>query len=334
MNYINQINFIVFFQILLVNFLYYIYFNKIKFLFPIDYPSTKIKKHSKATSLSGGVIFFLTFTILYFNSIFYQSTIFINVNLYLFSFSIFILGLIDDYLRLSYSKKFLVLFLIIFFFLSFNADFQIEILRLSNLSQIDKIFLLENLNPFFTIFCILAFMNAVNLFDGIDLQCGLYLLFVNLFLLFKTSNIIFFYFLIPVISFLILNYQKKTFLGDSGTFLVSFLISIYVIYFYKSELIFVDEIFIIMMIPGVDMLRIFFQRVFNKQNPFKGDRNHLHHILLKKFNSGVSNTISMVLILLPIFFVYVLKINTIFSVLLVLLLYFSLLILLNAKYKN
>ena len=45
-----------------------------------------------------------------------------------------------------------------------------------------------------------------------------------------------------------------------------------------------EEIFILLMLPGIDMARLFIQRLSNKKNPFKADSNHLHHILLKKFN--------------------------------------------------
>ena len=41
-----------------------------------------------------------------------------------------------------------------------------------------------------------------------------------------------------------------------------------------------------MMIPGIDMFRLFITRLLLKKNPFKGDKNHLHHILLKKFNQS------------------------------------------------
>ena len=43
------------------------------------------------------------------------------------------------------------------------------------------------------------------------------------------------------------------------------------------------------MVPGIDMLRLFIQRLLNKQNPFYGDRNHIHHLLLKKY--GYNKTI-------------------------------------------
>ena len=39
-----------------------------------------------------------------------------------------------------------------------------------------------------------------------------------------------------------------------------------------------------MMLPGIDMLRLFLERIL-KKNPFKGDRNHLHHLFYLKNNS-------------------------------------------------
>ena len=42
-----------------------------------------------------------------------------------------------------------------------------------------------------------------------------------------------------------------------------------------------DHIFLIMIIPGIDLIRLFLTRVSKGYSPFKPDRNHLHHILLK-----------------------------------------------------
>ena len=36
------------------------------------------------------------------------------------------------------------------------------------------------------------------------------------------------------------------------------------------------------MLPGLDMLRLFIERIFKKKDPFDGDKNHLHHYLIKK----------------------------------------------------
>ena len=38
-----------------------------------------------------------------------------------------------------------------------------------------------------------------------------------------------------------------------------------------------------MLIPGIDMIRLFFERIKNKRNPFSNDRWHFHHLLLNKY---------------------------------------------------
>ena len=38
------------------------------------------------------------------------------------------------------------------------------------------------------------------------------------------------------------------------------------------------------MIPGLDMFRLFLERIFNKKNPFSPDNKHLHHYLIKNFD--------------------------------------------------
>ena len=64
---------------------------------------------------------------------------------------------------------------------------------------------------------------------------------------------------------------------------ISFLISIFIINFYNNSLIKADQIFLLMMIPGIDMLRLFIMRIGKKKNPFSGDQNHFHHRLLIYF---------------------------------------------------
>ena len=53
--------------------------------------------------------------------------------------------------------------------------------------------------------------------------------------------------------------------------------------------IFVENIFLWLFIPGVDMLRVFILRLCKKKNPFSPDRSHLHYILLD--NIGYKKTI-------------------------------------------
>ena len=141
---------------------------------------------------------------------------------------------------------------------------------------------LGNLSKVFTIICIFTFINALNLFDGIDLQSGSYVLILLLTLGLLNQEIFLFYLIIPIIIFLILNHKKEIFLEIVAMIVLGFFISYIVIKSYKNSIVFVDEIFIMMMIPGIDMIRLFFVRI-QRKNPL-GDRNHLHHILVNKFN--------------------------------------------------
>ena len=50
------------------------------------------------------------------------------------------------------------------------------------------------------------------------------------------------------------------------------------------------------MVPGLDMLRIFFQRLSDKKNPFKPDKMHLHHYLLERY--GYKSSISIITLIL------------------------------------
>ena len=84
----------------------------------------------------------------------------------------------------------------------------------------------------------------------------------------------------------ILNFKKKLFLGDSGAFLLSGIIGFIFVNKYNNDPFFYsDEIFILLMVPGIDMLRLFMTRIYNKKNPFKGDLNHMHHLLKKKYEN-------------------------------------------------
>ena len=44
-----------------------------------------------------------------------------------------------------------------------------------------------------------------------------------------------------------------------------------------------------MIIPGLDLMRLFIIRIYNGKNPFTPDRKHLHHILLSKHNIYITN---------------------------------------------
>ena len=73
------------------------------------------------------------------------------------------------------------------------------------------------------------------------------------------------------------------FLGDSGSYILSFLISIFLIYiFNNTDINFSsDLVFLFLCIPGYDLLRLAIFRIMKKKHPFKADKNHIHHLLIK-----------------------------------------------------
>ena len=106
--------------------------------------------------------------------------------------------------------------------------------------------------------------------------------------------------MISLLFFLYLNKKNRSFLGDSGSYLLAFLFSYFFIKFYNQEnQIYTDHIVLFMIIPGLDLMRLFIIRIYNGKNPFTPDRKHLHHILLSKHNIYITNLLTQLLIILP-----------------------------------
>ena len=83
--------------------------------------------------------------------------------------------------------------------------------------------------------------------------------------------------------------------------LIAFLISYIFIKLYNTgQIKYTDEIFIYMMIPGLDLIRVFFKRILNHKNPLKPDRSHLHHLLSSKYTPFKSLMIIQLIIIIPI----------------------------------
>jgi UDP-GlcNAc:undecaprenyl-phosphate GlcNAc-1-phosphate transferase len=92
-------------------------------------------------------------------------------------------------------------------------------------------------------------------------------------------------------------------MGDSGVYFLTIFFSFSLINSYHSEesnIKSVEEIFILLMIPGIDMFRVFIERLRKGKNPFKPDRSHLHHLLLSLYSEKLVLFIYFNMILLPL----------------------------------
>ena len=249
---------------------------------------------------------------------------------YLTSLIFFFIGALDDKIDISPNIKLFLLTLTLFIILSLDSTIIINQLRFSFL---DNIVFTGQYANILTILCFLLFINACNMFDGINLQSTSYFLVLLCCLIYLGPiNFFLIFILIAFVPIFILNSRGKIFMGDGGIYLCSFIISYMLIKNYNiNTLITADYIFILMMLPGIDMFRLFIQRMYKKQNPFHADANHIHHLLLKKFNHKYVVIILNLFIIIPIY-CSILQFSNIFIILINFFLYFIFILFLNKNY--
>jgi len=322
----------------LINFLLFIYYRPLsKYYNLFDYPDFKRKLHFKPVSVLGGLYIQINLLIiLILNSsgtnIINDNILILNNEFYLFFFTFlfYFLGFYDDKYAIKPNIKLFLMSFFVFLLMYFDSTILINNLSFSFLEQ--KINL-GNYSYFLTLLCFLLFINAFNMLDGINGQASSYLIFI--FVIFILKNIyiyIFFTLLICLILFLILNFKNKSYLGDNGTLSLGFFVS-YI--FIKSNQVnnafYADEIFLIMCIPGYELLRLAIERIMRKRHPFIGDNNHIHHLLLKNLGFKKTYFIIQFLLIIP-YLLFLIEKNFFVSVLISLLLY-SLLIFFFKKKK-
>jgi UDP-GlcNAc:undecaprenyl-phosphate GlcNAc-1-phosphate transferase len=304
-----------------------------------DTPDGVRKFHIIPTPLLGGIIFLFPILLLLLLQFFLSENIFFDLssinkkeflNLFVLLLFVFLIGFCDDKIGVSANKKLFFLSLVISIYLKIEPNLVIYNL---NFSLFKYSLNLGAYSLLFTTMCFLLFINAFNMFDGIDLQSGLYSLFIIIILFILNQYLfIYLYFVIQIIFFLILNFKKKTFMGDSGSLLLSTLISFLIIKTYKTEnSLYSEDIFLLMLIPGIDLLRLAILRIVRKKHPFKADNEHLHHYLSSKFSLIKTTIIIQSLIIIPALIGIFFNISYL-AIILSLVIYFSLII--KFKFKN
>ena len=306
-----------------------------------DYNNTKRKIHTSPVSLLGGSLIFYNIVLLFMFNAFFSFDLFnsnfFNSNREYFAFflglsNFYLLGLYDDKYNLSANKKLFISFFVILALLKIDSGLVIKDIKFIDYFTVE----LKDFSILFSILCFLLFMNALNMFDGINLQVGIYTVTILIIFLFKGINISYnLYLIFTMLFFLLFNFKNKMFLGDSGSNLIFFIISYTIVKNYNLSKNFdVEEIFVLMALPGMDMLRLFILRLLKGKNPFEADKNHLHHLVLKIVkNSNRASLSIMILNTTVIFFYYMVNIKLIY-ILSVVILYFIIFLYLNYKIKK
>ena len=266
---------------------------------------------NKIVPLTGGVFLFLSF--LYFVN--YEVLSFI-----LFSFLIFILGIFSDLKDIkSAFVRFIIQISIVLTFVVFN-DLQ---LFNTKIYLLDKLLSYSSFNYIFVSFCILIVINGSNFFDGLNtLNIGYYLLISLIIFYLKQNQIISVneifieYLLIVLLIIFFLNLINTIYLGDSGSYLLGFTFSVFLIKLYIDNQ-HISPFFIIVLLwyPSYETLFSIIRKNIMNKSPMDPDSNHLHqqifHLVKKKIklNKLYSNLLSANLINLYNLIIFVISLN-------------------------
>ena len=266
---------------------------------------------NKIVPLTGGVFLFLSF--LYFIN--YEVLSFI-----LFSFLIFILGIFSDLKDIkSAFVRFIIQISIVLTFVVFN-DLQ---LFNTKIYLLDKLLSYSLFNYIFVSFCILIVINGSNFFDGLNtLNIGYYLLISLIIFYLKQNQIILVneifieYLLIVLLIIFFLNLINTIYLGDSGSYLLGFTFSVFLIKLYIDNQ-HISPFFIIVLLwyPSYETLFSIIRKNIMNKSPMDPDSNHLHqqifHFVKRKIklNKLYSNLLSANLINLYNLIIFVISLN-------------------------
>tara|TARA_B110000977_G_scaffold201879_1_gene299688 strand:+ start:10626 stop:11624 length:999 start_codon:yes stop_codon:yes gene_type:complete len=297
------LNLVLIFSVL--NFLLFFYYKKISRIVKIyDVPDSDRKIHKGVVPVLGGTFLLINLilvVILYFYNFDYNE-IFFNDNKVIFFFitilGFYLLGVLDDGFKVSANYKLIISICLLLFVFYFDNTIAIKSLRFSFLENEINI---GKYSFFVSVLCYLLFINAFNMIDGINGQAAFYALFIFSILFFKGILTNFcLIIIIFLIFYLYFNLKGKIFFGDGGSLPLAFLLSYIMVKDYNlNQAFYADEIFLIMCIPGYDLLRLFVSRIIKKRHPFSADSSHIHHIFMNKLNFFNTMIIAQVLFVLP-----------------------------------
>jgi UDP-GlcNAc:undecaprenyl-phosphate/decaprenyl-phosphate GlcNAc-1-phosphate transferase len=216
---------------------------------------------------------------------------------------IFFLGLKDDLMILSATKKFIGQIIAASILIHLGGIRLDSMYGLFGFEQVPEGFGLA-----LSYLTIIVVINSFNLIDGIDglaaslgiltmIVFGSYFFAVDL----QAYALMSFSMAGSLIAFMIFNHNPaKIFMGDSGSLLVGLINAILVVKFINvaHEPLVVIPVtssvaigFAILIVPLLDTLRVFSIRILYGRSPFTPDRNHVHHLLIDRGLSHAAVTL-------------------------------------------
>ena len=233
---------------------------------------------------------------------------------------LFFLGLKDDLTVLSARKKFsgqlfAALLLIVFT--------DTRIIGFSKILDVETLPYWASIC--FTLFVYILIINAYNLIDGVDGLAGTFAfcasgIFSALFIISNEYSLatVSIALMGSLVAFLRLNFSSKNkiFMGDTGSMIVGFLLAFFAISFISEAQTNSLSQFhkaspaialAILFYPLMDTLRVILVRVLKlKSNPFKPDKNHIHHQFI---NAGFNHATTTIVISVTNFIIVLIAFN-------------------------
>ncbi|HEX3007969.1 MAG TPA: MraY family glycosyltransferase [Bacteroidales bacterium] len=164
-----------------------------------------------------------------------------------------------------------------------------------------------------TSFVFIVIINSFNLIDGIDGLASSIGIILSVFFgvwFYLIGNINYAVLsasiagaFIAFFRFNVYGQKNKVFMGDTGSLLLGLFMSLIVVKFNEINAYYQGPYSIsaapavsfgILIVPLFDTLRVFLIRILRKQSPFRPDKNHMHHLLLKIGYSHLGATTLMV----------------------------------------
>jgi len=262
-----------------------------KILKLVDKPNSREKLHDTATPVVGGLMFLgCAIILLGWNYGIMASNEQQDQRLYLIGAIVLahsVLGMTDDRYavpapaRLIYSLSLVGAILatdrtIVMreLYFSFGLSFRLH-------SQVSYVF---------TVLFIVGFIYAVNMMDGLNGILGVYGLILTGFLShwqFVGSEVYFLCAATALIVFLAFNLAGAIFAGDGGSYLLGASAGVLFLNLYdrtfEARSFPVDMIVLAAFVPVIDALRVSLDRLRSGGSIFVADRNHLHHLMGKRF---------------------------------------------------
>ncbi|AEH50701.1 glycosyltransferase family 4 protein [Pseudothermotoga thermarum] len=214
----------------------------------VDRPDNHLKNHGKVVPYLGGVALYLS--VLPFLK---------NLILLFILTGFMLLGLADDIKKLSWQFRLTIeFFLAALLVLRFSKDF---------------------LSFLFNVILTVAIINAVNMSDGLDGACAVV---VSLGILLGNFGKIGLAFVGALLGYLVFNFPPtKVHMGDAGTYLLGAFVSYMIVG--RMDNPFDLKPVLLFFLPLLDLLSAVIRRISHHKSPFKGDLDHVHHKLFRRF---------------------------------------------------